>query len=121
MYSEVETDESAIFKRGNLSDFEKLLFAQKEIADLKAQLESKDKIISEKSLEIGYLKSEIDELKYEFKKEKPENAKLAKYKSTIKDAQKSAAKYKKMYEEIFHKMVLTSNENFNLKKQTKGN
>lgn len=48
--------EDQIFKFGNLTDFEKLLFTERELRIVKEELKKSN-------IEIGMLKSEIDELK----------------------------------------------------------
>jgi len=48
-------EESDIFVRGKFTDFEKLLFAEGQIKELKNQLKERD-------IEIGKLKSHVDEL-----------------------------------------------------------
>ena len=88
-------------KKKNLSDFEKLLFATKYIEMLKKDIELHEAEINEfysiiklKDIEIGKLKSEIDELRYKFKLEKPDQHKLETYKEQMKAMQAKLKIYK---------------------------
>ena len=60
-----------IFKKGRLTDFEKLLFREKEVEVLK-------KVIVKLNFKIGVLTSERDESKYYQKKFKKERDKIRK-------------------------------------------
>lgn len=86
------------FKFNNLTDFEKLLFAERQIKELVEELKKRDK-------EIGILKSERAELKYLLKKEKPESRKLCEYKKQLKREQELKRKWKREYDKIFEKLL----------------
>lgn len=87
-----------IFKMGNLSDFEKLLFANKQIEEMKASMK-------EVNIRIGEVLSENEELKARLKEEKPNNHKLHKYKQQIKDTREKHRKLKIEYERLIEKTV----------------
>jgi predicted DNA-binding protein YlxM (UPF0122 family) len=92
-----------MFDRDNLTDFEKLLFAQTFIKELKKEL-------SEANVKNGVLLSEIDELKDIIAKSKDTNRILS-YKAQMKSYQKKLKlssdeqKYKKLYEKCFAESI----------------
>ena len=85
-------------QRNRLSDFEKLLFAESEIIELKKKL-------ADTCVENGMLTSEMDELKHLFKQEKPENHKLQKYKEQIRGLNVKAKEWKRKYENINNELI----------------
>ena len=94
-----------------LSDFEKLLFAIGYIKELKRDIE---KLNQEHEQEIktfnfnkGVLLSEIDELKYILKQDKPESLKLKSYKDQIRALNKMNKKYKMDYITMKQKYLST--------------
>jgi len=102
-----------MFKFNNLTDFEKLLFAIKQIKDLKFE-------ISKLNIENGILRSEIDELEYNYKTkikelnlrvkaENPPAHKLQKYKVQIKDLRIKCKKYEQMYDKVNHEFIMLKN------------
>lgn len=91
-----------MFEHKNLTDFEKLLFANKYIECLKLD-------IKDLKTEKGVLKSEIDELKYRLKQESPMSNKLHSYKKQIKDTTKKCKKFERMYENATAELILLKN------------
>lgn len=91
-----------MFKYNNLTDFEKLLFAESYIKELKAEVK---KLNTEK----GIMKSEIDELKYRFKNENPTADKLHKYKEQIKSTRVKCKNYQRMYERVNSELIMLKN------------
>jgi predicted RNase H-like nuclease (RuvC/YqgF family) len=94
------TKDSDIFKYNNLTDFEKLLFAKGHIKELQKELKAL-------KAENGILQSEIDELKFLLKQEKPENNKLYSYKKQIKDIRKKCKELKSAYNKLQHEMIIS--------------
>lgn len=82
-----------------MTDFEKLLFVEGYIKELKLK-------ISQLEFKIGELQSEKDELFFLLKKEKPENDKLRKYKVKIKNERLKKLEYKRKYERCFNELVM---------------
>ena len=91
--------ESDIFVYNNLTDFEKLLFAENYIKELKQE-------IIKINLEKGILKSEIDELKYRLKSENPTADKLHKYKAQIKSTRAKCKKFENLYEQVNNQFLI---------------
>lgn len=91
-----------MFEFNNLTDFEKLLFAESYIKELKAEAK---KLNTEK----GIMKSEIDELKYRLKCDNPTADKLHKYKEQIKNTRVKCKKYQRMYERVNSELIMLKN------------
>jgi len=100
----VEQKKEAFFKHGKLTEFEKLLFLESYVKELK-------KTISERDMMIGTLKSDISELEYLFKKEKPENSKLRSYKLQIKEMRVKCKALENKYQKLLHEFILLKNAN----------
>ena len=93
-----------MFKKDDLTDFEKLLFAEKYINMLKSDVKNI-------SIENGKLKSELQELEFKFKQEKPENSKLNSYKKQLKATREQSKKFKRLYEKYFYKWIIIKDLN----------
>jgi predicted RNase H-like nuclease (RuvC/YqgF family) len=81
-----------------MTDFEKLLFTESYIKFLKSKIASIE-------TENGKLQSEVFELQYLLKQEKPENHKLYRYKQMIKSLRLKVKKYKRKYEDINNSLI----------------
>lgn len=105
-----EDIDSQIFVRGHYTDFEKLLFANNEIKDLKKTIkrlqseEENQKIIKSLQVEIGKLKSHIDELNYSIsqlrKIKKAKEIKAEKEVEEIMSKEEVSNRYLKKYGDI---------------------
>lgn len=91
-----------MFLFNNLTDFEKLLFTRSQVNELKKE-------IIRINLEKGVLQSEIIELNYHFKLEKPENDKLRKYKIQIKNTRLKTKEWKRKYEQCNNELIKLKN------------
>lgn len=88
-----------MFKINNFTDFEKLLVANSYIKLLKSD-------IKKLRFEKGELSSEIEELKYKFKEERPHNDKLHKYKVLIKHIREKCGYWQRKYERINNELIM---------------
>lgn len=84
--------DSDIFLRDNLTDFEKLLFAKREVKELKEE-------IKQLNQDKGVLNSQIDELRYNYQKDKPTSRELQVMKVKLSDSRKKQKFFKQKYEE----------------------
>ena len=91
-----------MFEFNNLTDFEKLLFAKSYIKELKVNIQKLE-------MEKGIMKSEIDELKYRIKQEKPEVNKLIKYKKQMKDTRVKSKEWQRKYERVNSELIMLKN------------
>lgn len=92
-----------MFKINNLTDHEKLLVANSYVKLLKSDIK---KLNQEK----GELQSEIEELKFRLKQEKPENNKLHAYKVQIKNTRAKSRKYQRLYESANSELIMLKND-----------
>jgi len=86
------------------TDFKKWLFAKSYIKLLKVQLKGKD-------TEIGYLKSEVEELKYLLKEENPDVNKLEIYKKQIRTEKILKNVWKRKFEQINSEFITLKKNN----------
>jgi len=86
------------------TDFKKWLFAKSYIKLLKVQLKGKD-------TEIGYLKSEVEELKHLLKEENPDVNKLEIYKKQIRTEKILKNVWKRKFEQINSEFITLKNNN----------
>jgi chromosome segregation ATPase len=102
-----------MFKKNNLTDFEKLLFAESHIKELKKEIA----VINIKN---GILQSDIDELidekakdKKEFKRilkqENPEANKLEEYKHEIRNLRLKSKMWERKYNDVTSELVMMKN------------
>jgi hypothetical protein len=102
-------NESKIFIRDNLTDFEKLLFAKKEIEDLKKELKIRDDKIIDLNIEIGKLNSYIEELRNDPKFKT--NTQLINKKIHIKQLEEKLKKLTIENQRLLEKLILKNKIN----------
>jgi predicted RNase H-like nuclease (RuvC/YqgF family) len=82
-----------------MTDFERILYLTRYVKILKEDIANRD-------FKIGELTSEIDELKYNFKRDKPENYRMQRYKIQIKQLRAKLRKYKVDNDRLVAKLCL---------------
>lgn len=96
--------ESEIFVKNNFTDFEKLLFAQREIKDLKDE-------ISKLKIENGILQSEKDEYEHNMATSKSKaHKKVNELQVELKQTRERLRNYKINYTKVFSELVAIKNK-----------